>query len=88
MAAQSGGEDAELLPAKRAKLEVPLEPPYDSDDSMVSNRIVLLLCGSFSPITNLHLRMLGEFQIEFLAVRAIVGITCSLVHFLYYPIDL
>ena len=31
---------------------------------MVSNRVVLLLCGSFSPITNLHLRMLGEFQIE------------------------
>lgn len=67
MAAQS--EDAELLPtpAKRAKLEV---PPYDSENSMVSNRIVLLLCGSFSPITNLHLRMLGEFQMEFLALPA------------------
>jgi nicotinamide mononucleotide adenylyltransferase len=32
---------------------------------MAGNRVVLLLCGSFSPITNFHLRML-ELARDFL----------------------
>ena len=57
--------DPEQPSAKRAKLEtaeLALRPSGEED--MASNRVVLLLCGSFSPITNLHLRMLGGFQIE------------------------
>ena len=56
--------------AKRARLEdTPasllrpgVEEGEEDDDVMAGNRVVLLLCGSFSPITNLHLRMLGEAQ--------------------------
>ena len=58
--------DPEQPSAKRAKLETAELALRSSDEEdMASNRVVLLLCGSFSPITNLHLRMLGGFQIEF-----------------------
>ena len=53
---------------KRARLEEPeeTEAPLQrqADMATASNRVVLLLCGSFSPITNLHLRMLGEPQVQ------------------------
>ena len=53
---------AEVPAAKRTRLEAP--QTEDGEEEMAGNRIVLLLCGSFSPITNLHLRLLGEDQIE------------------------
>lgn len=31
---------------------------------MEFGEIVLLLCGNFNPITNMHLRMFGEFMLE------------------------
>ena len=59
--------NGEGLPqAKRARLEdrtatsLRPGPEEDEEEEMAGNRVVLLLCGSFSPITNLHLRMLGE----------------------------
>jgi nicotinate (nicotinamide) nucleotide adenylyltransferase len=57
--ADSEGADLEQPSAKRTKLEtaeLALRPLQE--ENMASNRVVLLLCGSFSPITNLHLRML------------------------------
>ena len=59
---------ASLPPAKRVKLEVAVaedaaeDTRCQPDMAGASNRIVLVLCGSFSPITNLHMRMLGELQ--------------------------
>jgi hypothetical protein len=60
--------DEEFPQAKRARLENTaaslLTPGTDEEEGgMAGNRVVLLLCGSFSPITNFHLRMLGEAQI-------------------------
>ena len=65
----------EFPQAKRARLEEPtasLLTPATEEGGMAGNRVVLLLCGSFSPITNFHLRMLGEAQIEN-ASRGLVG---------------
>ena len=68
----------EFPQAKRARLEDPtaslLTPATEEEEEggMAGNRVVLLLCGSFSPITNFHLRMLGEAQIEN-ASRGLVG---------------
>ena len=50
--------------SKRQRLEEDSEQGGGSSDSSMAAagskaRIVLALCGSFSPITNLHLRMLG-----------------------------
>lgn len=50
--------DEDALPRKRARLEAPEET---EDQMAAGSRIALLLCGSFSPITNLHLRMFGGF---------------------------
>ena len=33
------------------------------EESMSKTRVVLALCGSMSPITNLHLRMFGKLEI-------------------------
>lgn len=51
--------DEDALPRKRAKLEA-LEETEDREMA-AGGRIALILCGSFSPITNLHLRMFGGF---------------------------
>lgn len=57
--------DVALVPSsKRVRLES-AGVTCREKSGMASNRVVLLLCGSFSPITNLHLRMLGEAQLEF-----------------------
>ena len=32
------------------------------EESMSKTRVVLALCGSMSPITNLHLRMFGKLE--------------------------
>lgn len=52
-------EVMEIPPPKRIHLE-----QSDGRDSMTAvaskTRIVLALCGSFSPVTNLHLRMFGK----------------------------
>ena len=59
-----GEEDSAQLPCpKRARLESVGENGDRGEDGMAGNRVVLVLCGSFSPITNLHLRMLGEIQL-------------------------
>ena len=40
---------------KRPRLEV-----EEQGENMSKLRVVLVLCGSMSPITNLHLRMFGK----------------------------
>ena len=62
MASLNGGD----LPAtKRARLETTsLGEPETEEEGMARSRVALLLCGSFSPITNMHLRMMGEAQME------------------------
>lgn len=38
----------------------------DSEESMTSpTKCVLLACGSFNPVTNMHLRMFGRYIIYF-----------------------
>ena len=55
--------DAELAApeAKRARIDC----NSVEEDSMASNRlrVVLVMCGSFSPITFLHLRLFGEYLV-------------------------
>ena len=52
---QIGKEEMEAAPSKKPRLDV------NGESSMAASktRIVLALCGSFSPITNSHMRLLG-----------------------------
>lgn len=48
---------ADLPISKKRKIDC-----EDSTDEDKMNNIVLALCGSFNPITFLHLRMFGKFN--------------------------
>jgi hypothetical protein len=61
MASPGVGEGDSSTPpaAKRVKLgTTETSQTGEEEEGMAGSRVVLLLCGSFSPITNLHLRML------------------------------
>ena len=49
--------DEDALPRKKTKLEA-LEETKDREMA-AGSRVALVLCGSFSPITYLHLRLFG-----------------------------
>ncbi len=53
------GMDSSGPSRKRVRLE---GEGSAEEESMSKTRVVLALCGSMSPITNLHLRMFGKLE--------------------------
>ena len=60
----------DALVRKRARIEPPFPSEETEEEEQCSpkmaavSRIALVMCGSFSPVTNLHLRMFGGFVIN------------------------
>lgn len=62
--AEPGVTFASSPATKRLRLDPETETEHQSNDTNMATlpktRVVLALCGSFSPVTNLHLRMFGR----------------------------
>ena len=60
-------KDVDKLPNPRSPLHIKMAAP---------TRVVLLACGSFNPITNMHLRMFGKFNYD-VVIYEYVRLLCA-----------